>query len=46
MNSKGRDKEIHDKGQDNRKDNKSKVQSFIYISNALFTDNSVNRKSL
>jgi hypothetical protein len=46
MNSKGRDKEIHDKGQDNRKDNKSKVQSFICISNALFTDNSVNRKSL
>ena len=35
-----------DKGQDNRKDNKNKAQSFICISNALFTDNSINKKSL
>jgi hypothetical protein len=45
-NSRGRDKGIYDKGQNNRKDNKSKVQSFIYTSNASFMDNSVNRKSL
>ena len=45
-NSKGRDKGISNKRQDNKKDNKSKVQSFIYVSNALFTDNSVNKKSL
>ena len=46
MNSKGRDKGISDKGQDNRKDSKSEAQSFIYTSNASFADNSVNRKSL
>ena len=34
------------RGQDNEKDNKSKVQLFICISNASFTDNSINRKSL
>ena len=50
MNSRGRDKGIRDKGQDNGRDDSrdgiSKAQSFIYASDALFTDNSVNRKSL
>jgi hypothetical protein len=46
INSKERDKEIYNKGQDNRRDNRGEVQSFICTSNALFTDNSVNRKSL
>jgi len=46
INGKGRDKGISNKGQDNRKDSRSEVQSFIYASNALFADNSVNRKSL
>jgi hypothetical protein len=45
MNGKGRDKGIHNKGQDNGRDGKSKAQSFIYISDALFTDNFINRKS-
>ena len=44
INSKGKD--ISDKGQDNVRDGKSKVQSFIYASDVLFIDNSVNRKSL
>ena len=43
MNSKGRDKGIYNKGQDNRRDS---VQLFIYTSDALFTDNSINGKSL
>jgi hypothetical protein len=46
INSKGRDKGICNKGQDNRKDNKGKAQLFICTSNALFINNSVNRKSL
>ena len=46
MNSRGKDKGIRDKGQDDRRDSRSKVQLFIYASNALFADNSVNRKSL
>jgi len=46
INSKGRDKGISNKGQDNRKNSKNEVQSFIYASNASFTDNSINRKSL
>jgi hypothetical protein len=46
MNSRGRDKGIHNKGQDNRRDGKGEVQSFIYTSDASFIDNSVNRKSL
>jgi hypothetical protein len=46
INSKGRDQRIYNKGQDNGRDCKNEMQSFIYISNALFTDNSVNRKSL
>ena len=46
MNSRERDQEIHNKRQDNRKNGKSKVQLFICVSNTLFTDNSVNRKSL
>jgi hypothetical protein len=45
INGKGRDKGIYNKGQDNEKDGKGEAQSFIYISNASFTDNSVNRKS-
>jgi len=46
MNGKGRDKGIRDKGQDDGRDSRGKAQSFIYTSDALFTDNSVNRKSL
>jgi len=46
MNSKGRDKEIRDKGQDNGRDGRGKAQLFICASNALFADNSVDRKSL
>ena len=30
----------------NKKDSRGKAQSFIYTSDILFTDNSVNRKSL
>ena len=46
MNSRGRDKGIRDKGWDDKRDGKSKVQLFIYTSNASFMDNFVNRKSL
>jgi len=46
INSRGRDKGIRNKGRDNRRDSKSKAQLFIYANDALFTDNSVNRKSL
>jgi hypothetical protein len=46
INSKKRDKGIYNKRQDNRKDSKSKIQSFICISNALFIDNFINKKSL
>ena len=45
MNSRGRDKEIRNKGRDNGRDSRGKAQSFIYASDALFIDNSVNRKS-
>ena len=31
---------------DNKKDSRGKAQSFIYTSDILFTDNSVDRKSL
>jgi len=41
-----KERNISDKGQDNKKDSKNKTQSFIYASNALFADNSVDRKSL
>jgi len=44
MNAKGRDKGISDKGRDNG-DGRSKAQLFIYASDALFADNSINRKS-
>jgi hypothetical protein len=43
MNGRGRD--IHDKGRDDGRDGRSKAQLFICASNALFADNSVNRKS-
>ena len=46
MNGRGRDKGIHNKGWDNRRDSRSKMQSFICASNASFTDNFVNKKSL
>jgi len=46
MNGRERDKGIHDKGQDNRRDGRGKAQLFICASNALFADNSINRKSL
>jgi hypothetical protein len=46
INSRGRDKGIRNKGRDNGRDGRSKAQSFICTSNALFTDNSINRKSL
>jgi hypothetical protein len=45
MNGKGRDKGISDKGRDDG-DGRSEAQSFICTSDVLFTDNSVNRKSL
>ena len=49
INSRGRDKGIRDKGRDDSRDDgrdsRSKAQLFIYTSDALFTDNSVNRKS-
>jgi len=44
INSREKDKGIRDQGRDNR-DGRSKAQLFIYTSDALFTDNSVNRKS-
>jgi len=46
MNGKGRDKGIRNKGRDNGRDGRGKAQLFIYASNALFADNSVDRKSL
>ena len=46
MNGKGRDIGIHDKGRDDGRDGRSEVQSFIYASDVLFADNSVDRKSL
>ena len=46
MNSRGRDKGIRYKGRDNGRNGKSKAQLFIYASNVLFIDNSINRKSL
>ena len=45
MNGRGRDKGIRDKGRDNG-DGRSEAQSFIYASDVLFADNSVDRKSL
>ena len=45
MNGRGRDKGIYNKGRDNG-DGRSKAQSFIYASDVLFMDNSINRKSL
>jgi len=44
INGKGRDKGIRDQGQDDG-DGRSKAQLFIYASDALFADNSINRKS-
>jgi hypothetical protein len=46
INGKRRDKGIYNKEQDNRRDGRSKVQLFIYISNVLFINNSIDRKSL
>ena len=46
INSRGRDKGIRDKGRDNRRDGRGKAQLFIYTSDILFIDNSVNRRSL
>jgi len=46
INGRGRDKGICNKGRDNRRDGRGKAQLFIYASDALFIDNSVNRKSL
>jgi len=37
---------ISNKRQNNGRDSKNEVQSFIYVSNALFANNFVNRKSL
>jgi len=45
INGRGKDKGIRNKGQDNRRDGRDKAQLFIYASDALFADNSVNRKS-
>ena len=46
INSRGRDKGIRNKGRDNSRDGRSKAQSFIYTSNVLFIDSSINKKSL
>jgi len=46
INGRGRDKGICNKGRDNRRDGRGKAQLFICASNALFADNSVDRKSL
>jgi len=46
INGKGKDKGIRDKGRDDRRDGRGKAQLFIYTSNVLFADNSINRKSL
>jgi len=46
INGRGRDKGIRDKGRDNGRDGRGKTQSFICASDALFADNSVDRKSL
>ena len=45
MNGRGKDKGIRDKGRDNGRDSRGKAQSFIYTSDVLFADNSINRKS-
>ena len=45
MNGRGKDKGIRDKGQDDRRDGRGKAQSFICASDALFIDNSVDRRS-
>ena len=45
INGRGRDKGICNKGRDNG-DGRGKAQSFIYTSDVLFIDNSINRKSL
>ena len=45
INGRGRDKGIRDKGRDDG-DGRGKAQSFICASNALFINNSVNKKSL
>ena len=44
INGKGRD--INNKGRDNGRNGRGKAQLFIYTSDILFTDNSINRKSL
>ena len=46
MNGRGKDKGIRDKGRDDGRDGRGKAQLFICASNALFADNSVNRKEL
>jgi len=46
MNGRERDKGIYNKGRDDGRDGRGKVQLFIYASDVLFADNSVNRKSL
>ena len=46
INSRGRDKEIRDKGWDDRRDGRGKAQLFICASDILFIDNTINRKSL
>ena len=46
INSRKKDKGIRDKGRDNRRDSRSKAQLFIYASDVLFLNNSINRKSL
>jgi len=45
-NGRERDKGIRNKGQDNGRDSRGEAQLFIYASNTLFADNSINRKSL
>jgi len=45
INGRRRDKGIRDKGQNDGRDGRGEAQSFICASDALFTDNSINRKS-
>ena len=46
INGRGRDIGIYNKGRDDRRNGRSEAQLFIYASDVLFMDNSVDRKSL
>ena len=46
INDREKDTGIRNKGQDNKRNGKNKMQSFICVSDASFADNLVDRKSL